>query len=236
MAVVGLEKTSYRVLENVSVVEVCAIVYSPIDSCPIPFAFDVRLSTIDDSAGNIHMILYSSIIHSVLYTTLVTPMDYGAVNVTLSFEACDIRRCVNVTIINDEVLEDVESLDVTLERPPGLDIRVTLLPVDGEIIITDDDGMKTFLHESYVLHFNFHTVAVVGLDETFFNVSEDVVTVELCAIIYIPNGTVNCPIAFPFTVSLSTSDFTAGIALYLMVCEGILYSTCPLLYSISNGL
>ena len=40
---------------------------------------------------------------------------------------------------------------MTLERTPGLDNRVTLLPVDGEIIITDDDGMKTFLHESYVL-------------------------------------------------------------------------------------
>ena len=147
MAVVGLEETSYRVLENVSVVEVCAIVYSPINtSCPIPFLFDVRLSTIDDSAGNIHMILYSSIIHSVLYTTLVTPMDYGAVNDTLSFEACDIRRCVNVTIINDEVLEGVESLDVTLERTPGLDNKITVMPVDGEIIITDDDGMFNFLH------------------------------------------------------------------------------------------
>ena len=66
MAVLGLEKTFYRVLENVSVVEVCAIVYN---SCPISFPFDVRLSTIDDSAGNTHnvmMILYNSIIHSVL--------------------------------------------------------------------------------------------------------------------------------------------------------------------------
>ena len=52
---------------------------------------------------------------------------------------------------------------------------------------------------------------MVGLEKTFFNVSEDVGTVEMCAIIYMPNGTVNCPIAFPFNVSLSTSDFTAGI-------------------------
>ena len=48
-------------------------------------------------------------------------------------------------------------------------------------------------------------MAVVGLEETFFNVSENVSTVELCAIIYMPNGTVNCPIAFPFTVSLVMS-------------------------------
>ena len=69
-------------------------------------------------------------------------------NDTLSFEACDIRRCVNVTIVNDKVLEGVESLDVTLERTPGLDNKITVTPVDGEIVITDDDGMKTFLHES----------------------------------------------------------------------------------------
>ena len=51
---------------------------------------------------------------------------------------------------------------------------------------------------------------MVGLEKTFLSVVEDVGAVELCAIIYMPDGTVNCPIVFPFTVSLSTSDFTAG--------------------------
>ena len=53
-------------------------------------------------------------------------------------------------------------------------------------------------------------MAVVGLEETFISVSENVSTVELCAIVYEPNGTVICPIDFPFTVSLTTSDNTAG--------------------------
>ena len=83
----------------------------------------------------------NSAIHCVLYTTLVAPMDYGTVNVTLSFEACDFRRCTNVTIVNDQVLEGVESLDLTLERTTGLSTRITLLPTEGEIVITDDDGM-----------------------------------------------------------------------------------------------
>ena len=51
MAVVGLERTIYQVLENVGVVEVCAIVYSPVIECPIQFPFDVRLTLFDDSAG-----------------------------------------------------------------------------------------------------------------------------------------------------------------------------------------
>ena len=50
-AVVGLEKTIYSVSEDVGVVEVCAIVYSPTIVCPIAFPFDVSLSTDDGSAG-----------------------------------------------------------------------------------------------------------------------------------------------------------------------------------------
>ena len=48
MAIVGFEKIFYNVSEDVGVVEVCAIVYSPIVPCPINFAFDVSLSTSND--------------------------------------------------------------------------------------------------------------------------------------------------------------------------------------------
>ena len=44
-AVVGLERTAYRVVENVTVFEVCAVVYSPQISCPIEFPFTIALST-----------------------------------------------------------------------------------------------------------------------------------------------------------------------------------------------
>ena len=49
----------------------------------------------------------------------------------------------------------------------------------------------------------------MGLEKTFYQVSEDVGVVEVCAIVYSP--TIVCPIAFPFDVSLSTDDNTAGI-------------------------
>ena len=47
----GLERTFYQVSEDVGVVEVCAIVHSPVIDCPIEFPFDVTLSTLDGSAG-----------------------------------------------------------------------------------------------------------------------------------------------------------------------------------------
>ena len=52
MAVVGLERISHQVSEDVGVVEVYAIVYG--QNCPINFAFNVSLSTSDGSAGNGH--------------------------------------------------------------------------------------------------------------------------------------------------------------------------------------
>ena len=53
-AVVGLERTSYEVLENVGVVGVCVIVFSSNLSCPIDYPFEVRFSTNDGSAGILH--------------------------------------------------------------------------------------------------------------------------------------------------------------------------------------
>ena len=48
----GLEQTIFTVQEDVGVVELCAIVFGPSGiECPIAFAFDIRLSTWDDTAG-----------------------------------------------------------------------------------------------------------------------------------------------------------------------------------------
>ena len=54
--------------------------------------------------------------------------------------------------------------------------------------------------------------AVVGLERTLYQVSEDVGVVEVCAIIYHPN--VTCPIEFPFTVNLTTNG-SAGNTHYM---------------------
>ena len=57
------------------------------------------------------------------------------------FAACQRSSCVNVTIVDDEVLEMVvESFNVTLQRTPFLDSRITLNPVNGRIVIRENDG------------------------------------------------------------------------------------------------
>ena len=53
-------------------------------------------------------------------------------------------------------------------------------------------------------------MAVVGLEETLYRVMEGVGTVEVCAIFYQPPADVACPTPFPFDVSISTRNGTAG--------------------------
>ena len=55
---------------------------------------------------------------------------------------------------------------------------------------------------------NYHTVAVAGVEQTHYTVSEGVGYVELCAVVIEP--TIVCPINFSFNVRLQTANGTAG--------------------------
>ena len=59
----------------------------------------------------------------------------------------------------------------------------------------------------------------MGLERTFYSVSEGVGVVELCAVVYEPD--ITCPIEFPFNVSLSTADGTAGLSCPYITCTGL---------------
>ena len=50
--------------------------------------------------------------------------------------------------------------------------------------------------------------ARVGLEQTFFIVTEGVNVIEVCAVVFEPD--IECPIKFPFNVELVTADGTAG--------------------------
>ena len=75
--------------------------------------------------------------HIVLFTVQI--MDYDFLDTTLQFAECERMSCVNITINEDETLENIESFFVTLERN-GLDSSITLNPTRAEIEIRDDDG------------------------------------------------------------------------------------------------
>lgn len=72
--------------------------------------------------------------------SIVPSMDYGALSIILMFDECDTQLCVNISIVDDLVLETTETVYVTLNRTADLDARIQLEPVDAEIQIVDDDG------------------------------------------------------------------------------------------------
>ena len=81
-----------------------------------------------------------NILETLNYLSSGSPIDYEALNETLMFDACQIRKCVNVTINDDLIEEPDERFNFTLTRTPGLSTRITLMPVNGEVEIVDDDG------------------------------------------------------------------------------------------------
>ena len=72
---------------------------------------------------------------------LVTPSDYESLSTILTFDACETQSCVNITIHEDMVLEENELFGITLEGIDGLDERIVLTPVKGQIDIRNADSM-----------------------------------------------------------------------------------------------
>ena len=49
---------------------------------------------------------------------------------------------------------------------------------------------------------------MIGLEQTFFTVSEDIGVAEICAVVFLPD--ITCPVEFPFEILLQTASRTAG--------------------------
>ena len=132
VAVVGLEQTFYSTSDDGGAVEVCIVVYMPDINCPIKFPFNISLST--------EQVFHFCVCTHSLYIITEFLLDYGTT--VVQFDECERRSCINITIVDDEVLEDIEYFNLTLERN-GLHERIQLDPVDGLVQITNNDRMCT---------------------------------------------------------------------------------------------
>lgn len=75
-----------------------------------------------------------------IFSHAVPPMDYVSLDGLLRFGACEREACTTITIVDDLVDEEEEFFHVLLERTPGLDMRISLAPIEAEIIIEDNDS------------------------------------------------------------------------------------------------
>ena len=75
--------------------------------------------------------------------SIVSLADYGEVSVTLSFEECEERQCVGISVVDDLINEPVETLSLSLTANPEL--HLTLHPQTSEVAILDNDGKKSYI-------------------------------------------------------------------------------------------
>ena len=139
----------------------------------------------------------------------------GPVNAIDNVFITELRRivCYNQIIYEDLRLELDEYAGLTLGvNEMGTTVRTVVRPMydEASILIVDNDSESPYIVIEQVTY-HYSAGAMVGLEQTFFRVMEGVGYVELCAIVSFPE--ITCPIEFPFDVSLSTADGTAGVCL-----------------------
>ena len=123
-------------MEDVEVIELCAVVFEPDINCPIHFSFNIHLRTANETAGKMYT-LCNNPLSLLLFT--VEGMDYGALDVDLMFEKCMRRKCVNVTIVDNQMNEPNETFTFHLSRTTDLSPHISLGPVNGKSYLIDDD-------------------------------------------------------------------------------------------------
>ena len=146
----------------------------------------------------------------------------GPVNAIDNVFITELRRivCYNQPIYKDLRLELDEYAGLTLGvNEMGTTVRTVVRPMydEASILIVDNDSESSCIFIEQQATNYCSADATVGLEQTFFSVMEDVGSLELCANVSFPE--ITCPIEFPFNVSLSTADGTAGIYAYPFIIK-----------------
>ena len=137
-------------------------------------------------------------------------MDYGELDVLLTFGSCETRKCVNVSILDDGPGEPDEFFTYHLMRTSNLHPTIELDPVDGQVQIYDGDGELLNIYFAYLVQAHVLTLPAVnitlGYNSTLYTTSESRRNVELMIeIIHPPGGAPR-----PFTLLVNTHSDTAS--------------------------
>ena len=111
---IGFEMETYSAGENQGSVEVCAIIRE---------------------GGLATQVIVSLLTQDI---TAVNPDDYTSLSAPLSFSEDTSRQCVDISLINDDILENIEEFEALLQAANSA--PVILSPERAVVRITDDDG------------------------------------------------------------------------------------------------
>ena len=137
--------TTYQVAEDAGVMQVCFHVQSTA-SCVIPFPISITVSTRTDSGTQCLYVvyLYSMLAMIVHPSSSAGSDDYTFESSETSLSPCQPRKCVEIAITDDTLVEGDEKFRVSLSnlRSPEGDRRITRVrinPSQAQVTINDDD-------------------------------------------------------------------------------------------------
>ena len=114
----------------------CAIVSTNGIGCAVGFDFSISLS-FRGSAGTVFNILCYTLLYFHLLLIEAT-VDYDNIPMAYTVPACQNSTCVNVTIVDDDIVEKDETIEITGSVS---DRRIRMTGGTKVITITDNDSM-----------------------------------------------------------------------------------------------
>ena len=88
----------------------------------------------------------------------VSGTDYSVTDTRLRINACEVRDCLEIRILNDTKLEDLEYFTVSLERYHGVNNKFNFDQLERNVTIIDIDSMSQAMMYIYMLYMycDFH--------------------------------------------------------------------------------
>ena len=85
----------------------------------------------------------------IVHTTSLTAADFGELNppAVLTFMSTQQRACTNVVIIDDNIVDLLESFTVTLS---STNFQVNIVIRNALVIIADNDGNNYYYHPNII--------------------------------------------------------------------------------------
>ena len=149
-----LESESLEVKEGDGSIDVC-VDLSGNENCPVQFPFNVSFIATSSSGicashspCNNHSLFFDydhiNIIFCVkLYfvaSTAVADSDYAVLPTTVEFQECDNRLCVRLFILDDDVVENPETVTVSVRSGTPRHDRISFSSRTTQIEVIDNDS------------------------------------------------------------------------------------------------
>ena len=147
--------------------------------------------------------------------------DYRSISIGVDFyNDCadndrETQKSVRLSLVNDRIAEETETLRATLSRRPGMDSRIAIAPAEATVSIVDSD------------------TANVGFQRTSIDLRED--SGEFFLGVEVRNSA-SCPVAFSFEANITYNDPNFLLADRESIPSSLMFEPCDRVRGLNIGI